>query len=486
LKKLENKMTAVTDIWKDVFGKENTNPDDNFFDLGGDSIMALKMMELLRRKGYTISLMDVFDDPTLEGITEAVVPLENEDKKIGLTGEQKKAYPITNQQKWFFRNIRTGRNEWCEYVILSPKNEKFPSPDEAAEFLFKSRLFCNYNMIFKEDEAYFEMSDKKPAVISLDVQELTPENCERAMYDNISIKDGRTCCIVYDKSGNVALIIHHLFVDAISMQNIIGILDAYDSEADYSDMLYAAYAWEKHKEEKSSSTDMKIFEEDSSAEYLSEEKTVISKEPIYNKITQISHEWGVTVECVLLSVMREACADILLSPIIELERIGRDLSGKWNRTCGWISYSRNINLSEINGEQCREIARIFHEFFSQPVKDDEDTVLNKAPSSLSWNYIGNMDSAMEFRSCNITAFGQFSGKKSGRFSPAYCAVYFKDGKFVCSINYDVLQYSGEKIEKLQREILSVLEKLVSGFELKKDEELNSIYEILGGIDFEDN
>jgi len=96
---MEDKIKAVTDIWGDVFGKENTNPDDNFFDLGGDSIMALKMMELLRRKGYTISLMDVFDDPTLEGIIEAVVSIEKDSSANTLTEEQQNTYPASNQQK---------------------------------------------------------------------------------------------------------------------------------------------------------------------------------------------------------------------------------------------------------------------------------------------------------------------------------------------------------------------------------------------------
>ncbi|HCR74451.1 MAG TPA: hypothetical protein DIW26_08880 [Ruminococcus sp.] len=481
---MEDKIKAVTDIWGDVFGKENTNPDDNFFDLGGDSIMALKMMELLRRKGYTISLMDVFDDPTLEGIIEAVVSIEKDSSANTLTEEQQNTYPASNQQKWFFKNIRTGRDEWCEYVILSPKNEKFPAPERAAEFLFENRLFRNYSMVFKNNELYFEVSDKMPPVICTD--NFSVDECRRIMSENIRIKDGITSCMVYDKSGNIALITHHLFSDAVSIQNIISVLDEYETESDYTDMLYATYAWKKHDEENSTPFDIKLYDEDNNAEYLSAERTVISDTAIYDKITEISHEWGVTPECLLLSVLKEASENILMSPVIEIERIGRDISGEWNRICGWISYSRNISFSDINGCEIRENARIIHEILSKPSKDDEDTVLNKPVSSLSWNYIGNMDSSIDFNNCMISGFGQFSGEKSGRFSPAYCAVYFRDGKLVCSINYDSLKYSGEDTEKLQKNILTALENLISGFEMKKNEELSSIYEILGGISIEDN
>lgn len=481
---MEDKIKAVTDIWGDVFGKENTNPDDNFFDLGGDSIMALKMMELLRRKGYTISLMDVFDDPTLCGIIRAVVCINENSAENTLTEEQQKIYPASNQQKWFFKNIRKGRDEWCEYVILSPKNEKFPSPEKAAEFLFEKKLFRNYSMIFKNNELYFEMSDKMPSVIAAD--NLGTDECRKITIENISIKDGKTSCIICDKSGNIALVIHHLFSDAVSMQNIISVLDEYETESDYTDMLYAAYAWKKYNEEKNIPFDMKLYDEDMNAEYLSAERTVSSDTAVYDKIMDISHEWGVTPECLLLSILNEASADILLSPVIEIERIGRDISGEWNRICGWLSYSRNICLTDINSGGIKENARIIYEILSKPSKDDADTILNRQKSSLSWNYIGNMDKSIDFNNCMIRDFGQFSGEKSGRFSPAYCAVYFRDGKLVCSINYDSLRYSSENMEKLRDNILMVLENLISEFEMKKNEEINSIYEILGGISIEDN
>ena len=50
---MEDKSVVVTKIWSDMFGEKNTKDEDNFFELGGDSIMALKMSEQLKQKGYT-------------------------------------------------------------------------------------------------------------------------------------------------------------------------------------------------------------------------------------------------------------------------------------------------------------------------------------------------------------------------------------------------------------------------------------------------
>ena len=44
---MEDKSVVVTKIWSDMFGEKNTKDEDNFFELGCDSIMALIMSEQL-------------------------------------------------------------------------------------------------------------------------------------------------------------------------------------------------------------------------------------------------------------------------------------------------------------------------------------------------------------------------------------------------------------------------------------------------------
>ncbi|HZI58523.1 MAG TPA: amino acid adenylation domain-containing protein, partial [Verrucomicrobiae bacterium] len=51
-----------------VLAVPHTAPDDNFFSLGGDSILAIQLVSRARQAGLIISLRDVFEQPTVESL----------------------------------------------------------------------------------------------------------------------------------------------------------------------------------------------------------------------------------------------------------------------------------------------------------------------------------------------------------------------------------------------------------------------------------
>ena len=63
--------TKVYDIWRTVFEKDNISIYDNFFDLGGNSIMAVKMLSILKKetdKHVSFLLLNQF--PTIESLAK--------------------------------------------------------------------------------------------------------------------------------------------------------------------------------------------------------------------------------------------------------------------------------------------------------------------------------------------------------------------------------------------------------------------------------
>lgn len=65
-----NAMEAmVRMVWENVLGTRNIRPEDHFFDLGGDSLLAASMMaRLSKRCGRNLPLALLFRHPTLEGL----------------------------------------------------------------------------------------------------------------------------------------------------------------------------------------------------------------------------------------------------------------------------------------------------------------------------------------------------------------------------------------------------------------------------------
>lgn len=58
-------LAAVTQTWENVLGLANLPPDADFFELGGDSLAALKIVGQLSAAGYPLSLADFFRCPSI-------------------------------------------------------------------------------------------------------------------------------------------------------------------------------------------------------------------------------------------------------------------------------------------------------------------------------------------------------------------------------------------------------------------------------------
>jgi amino acid adenylation domain-containing protein len=71
----------VRQIWREVLGVESIEVSDNFFDLGGDSLLATIMVSMIESQlGRKTSVVDMFRQPTLQGMVELLgsVPFPDE------------------------------------------------------------------------------------------------------------------------------------------------------------------------------------------------------------------------------------------------------------------------------------------------------------------------------------------------------------------------------------------------------------------------
>jgi len=68
---------AVARLWADVLGVEGVGVHDNFFDLGGHSLRATRIIACLRDElGQQVSLQTLFDHPTIAGLVQALADAE--------------------------------------------------------------------------------------------------------------------------------------------------------------------------------------------------------------------------------------------------------------------------------------------------------------------------------------------------------------------------------------------------------------------------
>ena len=77
----------LVEIWQEVLGLNNIGINNNFFEIGGDSLSAIKLLNLINIKfNMQISIKAIFDMPTIE---ELAIHIKNKDTDIIFDEEKK-------------------------------------------------------------------------------------------------------------------------------------------------------------------------------------------------------------------------------------------------------------------------------------------------------------------------------------------------------------------------------------------------------------
>lgn len=69
---------VLAEIWKEILQVDQVGSDDDFFSLGGDSLLAIKVIGAAQEKGLALSLLDLFKNPTPRGACAALRPHSGE------------------------------------------------------------------------------------------------------------------------------------------------------------------------------------------------------------------------------------------------------------------------------------------------------------------------------------------------------------------------------------------------------------------------
>ncbi|WP_416520576.1 amino acid adenylation domain-containing protein [Streptomyces achromogenes] len=84
-------------IWAETLGVERIGTRNDFFALGGDSILAMRIVARARAKGLRVSTADVFNHPTVEALADAATPLD-EIPAVPHGSPPAASYPLTSMQ----------------------------------------------------------------------------------------------------------------------------------------------------------------------------------------------------------------------------------------------------------------------------------------------------------------------------------------------------------------------------------------------------
>ena len=121
---LEKTLAA---IWTEVLGISELGVNDNFFDLGGNSLMAAQVLARLQKAiGSAVPMRTFFEDPTLAGVARAVVEHQAETKNGPISRRENEGpVPLSFPQDrlWFLNQFDADSSAYnvCRAVHIKGK-----------------------------------------------------------------------------------------------------------------------------------------------------------------------------------------------------------------------------------------------------------------------------------------------------------------------------------------------------------------------------
>ncbi|MCG5212982.1 condensation domain-containing protein [Streptosporangium soli] len=83
--------TVLARVWEEVLVVDGVGPDDDFFSLGGDSLLAVQVVGVARERGLRLTLLDLFKNPTPRGACVGAADAEDEGQGEELLSAQDRA-----------------------------------------------------------------------------------------------------------------------------------------------------------------------------------------------------------------------------------------------------------------------------------------------------------------------------------------------------------------------------------------------------------
>lgn len=224
---------ALASIWREVLGVEQVGVFDNFFDLGGDSILSLQVISRANQAGFGVTAKQLFQHQTIAGLATLVGTAPAIEAEQGLVLGP---VPLTPIQHWFFEQDIPEAHHWNLSVVLE-LNEQV---EEAFLRQALEGILLHHDALrlrFTKGENGWEQRISEPSeqlpfsafdVSTLSEAEQTAmlETTAARLQTSLNLTEGPLMQMALFNFGpgepaRLLLIVHHLVVDGISWRILL-------------------------------------------------------------------------------------------------------------------------------------------------------------------------------------------------------------------------------------------------------------------------
>nr|BDT35424.1 non-ribosomal peptide synthetase [Myxococcus sp. MH1] len=217
----------LADIWKQVLRVEHVSPADNFFKLGGDSILSIMVVAKAIQAGLQLTPLDILECQSLAELAARVRRPEEAADEQTVSG----TLPLTPIQNRFFELYPTERHHWNQAFLFEVHQRLSPAQmEEAVRKLM--RHHDSLRLRFVQGSAGWEQSYAGPDVpvpfshhdlsaLSASQRVQEQERLSTSLQKSLDLSAGPLMRVAFfdwgrEEPGRLLLIVHHLATDGIS------------------------------------------------------------------------------------------------------------------------------------------------------------------------------------------------------------------------------------------------------------------------------
>jgi non-ribosomal peptide synthase protein (TIGR01720 family) len=507
---IEQKLAA---IWSKILKIENIGIHDNFFNIGGDSIISIQVVSRARAEGIHFSVKDVFSHPTIAGLATVA---ESSRTEATLKPDQELTrgeVPLTPIQEWFFKRDLVEYHYFNQAILLQV-SEKLDMPllRQAFRLLVTHHDALRYR--YKKRESSWVQYCADEGSFSLDEIDLSHS-------ENLEVDIERTCASI-QKSLNINqgplvkaalidcgktkpqrlfIVIHHLVIDGVSWGILIEDLEKiYSALASkklptfppkshsYQQWSHALqiYAQSKQIEDEMAyweNIDKKIAQlpqdfnrgKARSAE-TQRVRVSLNKTETTNLLQKVPEAYRTQINDILLASLALSSGDWTQDYRVSLylEGHGRediieemDLS----RTIGWFTSIFPVNLKisapDDIGEAIKEVKETLRQIPHKGIGYGILRYLKKSAfssyPSLSFNYLGQRDKITSSSSKFVHAKESYGATTGGENAPSHHLIVngrIQDDVLQVDFFYSPNHYQKQTIQKLAQNYEKRLKQII--------------------------
>lgn len=99
---------VILEVWQGLFGRENIGINENFFSLGGDSIINIQQLGKLRQRHYDVKLADLYANQTIAELAGCIANLQQTGANTAPAESPRfnSKFELAPMQRWFFETIK--------------------------------------------------------------------------------------------------------------------------------------------------------------------------------------------------------------------------------------------------------------------------------------------------------------------------------------------------------------------------------------------